>query len=589
MSEKKRISANDFKKLMIENYFLKGYTIEEDLVLHKQDIIFKHYFFNTINIEGSIYIITRKKALKLYFSDVNVSDKLILEDSLISSLNLSGTKIENSLFLNFVDIKEKFSLANNSVINGSILSSNSNVFGQFEIDNSEIKKNIEFQNNSEVSSFEIKNTELTGRINADVLEFKSILINNSTLKNTLVFWNCDITNLFSVHNSEFKDSLKFEACAINHLYIKNSYLYNLWLSMSSDKLRGRKILSKTTDSITIKDSAFENNLWIEDPFISPGKVSVYGLKLQFGEKMKGCIRIGNINLGQLKLSGSNNSSEVTFDETKIDKVFVEDFSNFKTVSFFKLAPIHPSGDIRLSIRKSNLGKTQFHYCDLAAYKENIEIDQTSLVDIVPTGVNWFKYKDLMNHENKQNEYFWIKLGRGIRQLIFYSIYNSKLNDIEVVQYKKVRELFRQLKTVMERQANRIQALQFKQYEMQAYKEELKRTKRFYNRERIILWANQSNNHGQNWLKPILLAIGFSFILISFTTFSVYEDWWSLNTIWENIKHYPRMMNPAFSLKSIFGESKNFSFGANLWALLQRISMSFFIYQTVVAFRKYGKG
>ena len=142
---------------------------------------------------------------------------------------------------------------------------------------------------------------------------------------------------------------------------------------------------------------------------------------------------------------------------------------------------------------------------------------------------------------------------------------------------------------MERQANRIQALQFKQYEMQAYKEELKRTKRFYNRERIILWANQTNNHGQNWTKPILLAIGFSLILISFTTFSVYEDWWSLEVIKENIKHYPRMMNPAFSLKSIFGESKNFSFGANLWALLQRISMSFFIYQTVVAFRRYGKG
>jgi hypothetical protein len=142
---------------------------------------------------------------------------------------------------------------------------------------------------------------------------------------------------------------------------------------------------------------------------------------------------------------------------------------------------------------------------------------------------------------------------------------------------------------MERQANRIQALQFKQYEMQAYKEELKRTKRFYNRERIVLWANQSNNHGQNWVKPILLATGFSFILISFILFSVSGEWWSFEAIVEHIQHYPRMMNPAFSLENIFGGDNTFSFWTNFWALLQRVLMSFFIYQTVVAFRKYGRG
>lgn len=47
------------------------------------------------------------------------------------------------------------------------------------------------------------------------------------------------------------------------------------------------------------------------------------------------------------------------------------------------------------------------------------------------------------------------------------------------------------------------------------------------------------------------------------------------------------MNPAFRLKYVF-EGKDFfyTFGSYFWALIQRISISFFIYQTVTAFRKY---
>jgi len=508
-------------------------------------------------IELEWICIEQTKIRQLLINKSTFSHKMIIYNNCF----IEDINIFNSRFINFLKIDY-------SEVGSFSCSGDEMYFYSFEITQTKIKNRLEF-NSSSIYSFKIEGTEIG-----------SLWIRNSKIKKIVRVFKSKIKKVFTISGN-----------ALNFLYLENNHFNDVHLLLSKEGYQKYKNKGPicTYNRITLINNVFDNKLLLDDPRKDKDKISIKSLNIGLNIVSKGEIRIKDINIDHFTLNGRNYESEITIDNSKINQLFISSFSNYKTLSFFRLRPINKTQYLQFIINKSNLGKTQFHYCDLAAYKDNIEIDQTSLVDIIPTGVNWFTYKDLKESNSKDKENRAEKIINAIGSCCYYTFYNDSKNHPEVKEYKKFRELFRQLKTVMDRQANRIQALQFKQYEMQAYRKELIHTKNLLSRERFILWANQSNNHGQNWLKPILLAIGFSIILISFITFSVYEDWWSLEVIGENIKHYPRMMNPAFSLKSIFGESKNFSFGANLWALLQRISMSFFIYQTVVAFRKYGKG
>ncbi|MGM0497329.1 MAG: hypothetical protein ACQESJ_05380 [Bacteroidota bacterium] len=564
MAEMKKISGEDFKKLLRTNSEPTGYIVTDPILLNHSCIHFDSYFFKSCTFSEGIFINIEKEAIEIYLKDVEVKN-ISVENSTINALHLSGTEVLGSLCLRKTTIKETLELINNS-----------NVYEQIEIELYTQIKSLRIEKSNVENILNLVNTSIT-----------TIKINESKFTERVIIMN-SFFDKFNIISSKFENTIDFAVCETNSIVIRNSNFFEFILSLSLSNETEGKDIQKCCKNIDIINSSFKKKFIIEDEITKSEKIPVNSLNIFFGEEMKGELYIKSIDLKFLNLFGSNYETEVVFDETKVNKVNFRNFSNYRTLSFFKLEPISTKNTNQLHITKTNLGKTQFHYCDLAAYKENIEIDQSNLIDIIPTGVKWFDYNSLRGKNIKEYNK-WVKFWEKNKNLFLYAFYNLTSDDPDVIKYRKIRELFRQLKTVMERQANRIQALQFKQYEMQAYKEELKRTKRFYSRERIVLWANASNNHGQNWVKPILLAIGFSLILCSFITFSVFEDWWSLKTIGENIQHYPRMMNPAFSLENIFGEDKSFSFCTNLWALLQRVSMSFFIYQTVVAFRKYGKG
>ena len=199
----------------------------------------------------------------------------------------------------------------------------------------------------------------------------------------------------NIKESIFEGNISLSVNKLERLNLINSFFQEFSIILSSFNKKNDTYFQGWLEWLDIVNSSFTKKFFIHDSLIpEEKKIPIKALNMFFGENMKGEIRIDNILLNMLWLENNNYESEVTFDETKIDEVYINNFSNYRTLSFFKLQPISTKNINQLTINKSNLGKTQFHYCDLAAYKSNIEIDQTSLVDIIPTGVNWFTYKDL---------------------------------------------------------------------------------------------------------------------------------------------------------------------------------------------------
>lgn len=173
---------------------------------------------------------------------------------------------------------------------------------------------------------------------------------------------------------------------------------------------------------------------------------------------------------------------------------------------------------------------------------------------------------------------------------------SLTNRIQVVQ---------QIKTVMEKVGDKDLSKYFRQQELRLTYKKISLFKKSECEEKVTLWLNFSNNHGQSWLKPVLLAffatgpIIFTLFVLSLgyridfsgKSFDTFLSLWShyLDVIIPSYV-YPSKNKLAF-LEHFLGTTKNelwkLPFGSQLLILLNDvIIMPYLIIQTVTAFRRH---
>jgi hypothetical protein len=214
-----------------------------------------------------------------------------------------------------------------------------------------------------------------------------------------------------------------------------------------------------------------------------------------------------------------------------------------------------------------LGKTNFTSFSFDGFHE-IEIQDSNFSEIITANVRWFA-----------------------PEIILKTAKNSQ-------DFGKYRDLFRQLKFAMLKQGDRVQALFFKRYEMQALRKQLL-TEKGYKGEKAMLWMNGSNDHGQNWIKPMLLGLLFTCIFyVAFIISTAPELSGHTSLSWTNVsmtlKVIPKyfhialkFLNPTHTYESLGATIKD-NIPGNLFDIVQRIVISYFIFQTISAFRKYIK-
>lgn len=163
----------------------------------------------------------------------------------------------------------------------------------------------------------------------------------------------------------------------------------------------------------------------------------------------------------------------------------------------------------------------------------------------------------------------------------------------VITRKNKRESFRILKNKLNENQNNIDALDFAKFEMNSYSKQLEQNVYKEGKEiqnLLLIYLNKfSSRHGTSWWRGVLFTfgIGLFFFYISIIATDNYSVGFSnINLIdfTSCVKYFFTFILPTHSINYLDAESPKVFY--YLWDFLGRIFVSYGIYQTIQAFRKY---
>jgi len=210
----------------------------------------------------------------------------------------------------------------------------------------------------------------------------------------------------------------------------------------------------------------------------------------------------------------------------------------------------------VSFRSSNLGKTDFILCDFTRAKlifENSKLTESFFAE---------------------SSFPRIVIGRG------------------GINHNQAQLAFGQIAAAYQRQGDNVRALEYNAREVEALYRAT-RWKSWDILKKFNLWLNFiSNNFGRYWMLGVVFSVfvGLLFFCFLLITTDKYEI--GFPTIESTlVPVYLRFMNPIrfVDLESLFGavsvKLNNWSY---FWDLLGRVFLTYGYYQTIQAFRRYGR-
>lgn len=293
------------------------------------------------------------------------------------------------------------------------------------------------------------------------------------------------------------------------------------------------------------------------------------------------------------------------------------FTSFKTVTFksttkylkptgsaFEFPGFYKNTFSKISFSNSNfLCKLKFDNCDFlstAWFEECKNITDSELIFVAckfdkyslfdkskfnKIEILHSKFLEKASFENFETNHF------KIHQVTFTgAAYFDDLNkNNNVVIEKWDRKTIRAIKRELVNTHNQIDYLRFKAYELKAYKKEVDKSNLEWKDSLILYLGEESNNFGLDWTKGISFIFKWSFIF-----YILYIIWYSfsvndINCIPKTedfLVNYLKFINPFSFLKSPIEDAENY-FLPFLFFILGKIFVSYGIYQTVQAFRKFG--
>lgn len=186
---------------------------------------------------------------------------------------------------------------------------------------------------------------------------------------------------------------------------------------------------------------------------------------------------------------------------------------------------------------------------------------------------------------------------NINEALSSAFYDEKRDDTKpfLSIHQRLRETFRFIKNSLYAENNQIEGLEFHKKEMEVYEKELESKGDEYWQEKIILWFNKMSNHyGTSWLRGVgftaVWALGILGIILGITTLENSGIVFNLCDVdaWKHtIKAYIEIINIAkwTDIKPLGYELSGFGL---FFLFVGRIFIGYGYYQTIQAFRKYGK-
>jgi len=538
------------------------------LVVFKNCHFTGHLYFVNTHLGGGVQFENCTFMYGVTFDSCRSGDHhSILSDGSPFSISFSGCEVNNRLIVKDCNFQHKILIHRNSKV-----------------------PNLEFEN-TRLSAIEVKNSSVLGEVEiSGFVVSSSFDIQSTTFLKTVKFLHCGGDFYFS--HSSFDKDISVCQCVSNYFDARDIHChgeFNLNENSVTTELLLRDSVFERTAVIIGYSSADKQQPYIEKLNLKEcdfkGGITFSGAKNQHdveignlliscSNRLKGNLNFIDAGIGNAEIFGINDQSILM----AFCRIRILTLSRFINRGALSLVSIHPIDDPNslFKVSKSVMGKTFISDCDLRKFSA-ISIQDSNLTELTSSSVRWFNENQLNKTEDVEMD---LKVSRN-------------------GSYGPKKELYRQLKFAMERQGDLVARLDFKKREFKCYRLELKYQDRYTKvGDRLILWLNLSNEYGFNWLRPMGLLLLFTFSLYLVMAIGINADFkWSFDLynfgptvryLVENCHNYFILLNPTHKVDELFqirGQSK-----VTIWFyfadFLGRVIVSYLIFQTITAFRKY---
>lgn len=544
------IEFNTEKDIVFEKCTFKGITSFENINA-REILFFDCKFSNVLNISESSF-------LYIGFNKCKFSEKLILN----SNKSRSHTTIR-SVIAEEIEINGEYQ-------NFQVVSSIINKINFIDVNTKYSQKDskIEFLVDNEVKNLKLKSSSNFSNIIFKGGEYETIYF-DGTFNNNINFNKKILNQNLFFESSIFKGRIDFREGKFDYVYFYRSSFEGIVLFHGYDIL-DKKITDISVKDLTIHSCYFEKNISTSIQDLSSLNLSNNNFKQIFNFNNHNDIQSLNDNSlsKQISLRGSNqgniiienvftdvdfsgfNFGNIYFKNIDVHTLYFNEFHNNGNVSFMSL-----KSGVYLTIQNSITGNLDLLNEDLNIFHE-IVIANSNI-----KGINISLYpKKIRSYSSNP------QIGYGITDL-------TKNNQ-------NLKNIYNQLKQAAKSNGdidnmNRFKSLEFGK---------LIKVKKISLDSIILVLNSLSNKHGQSWLRGIIftLIIAFGFFILYIINISNFPSFSKL------IKDYILFISsfPKLQLEEFSELNKTWNVSLVIW--LSRIFISYGIYQTVSAFRKYGK-
>lgn len=557
-------------KQVFENQIFDSNIFEKDFKAN-EDIFFHNCTFNKIASFENI------SARELTFLNCKFENIFSLSSSNVFILGFSKCVFKNDFNLSENNCLSYCTLRDISSKNVTINGYYQNLqFVQLNVEKLELREvntrltqrdsTIEFLAQNIINELRIKSN-----INYSNIIFKSgnydSIFFEGTFNNQINFEKKITTKNLYFESSTFNSRIDFQEGSFHYINFSRSTFNGLL------HLDGYDYLLNKIRELEIIDLSIHSCTFYKDMSVNVSKIKYLNLSnnnfnqiFQFNSYTDSTkdsdlllVRISGISQGNMVLQRAYLDLDIS--DINFGSIFFKDVN----IRFLVLSEFHNKGSVfftnilsgrYLVIQDSIVGNLDFINSDINIFKEIV------IADSRLKGICLNKYPDEI-------------LSSSLDPTIGYGIKDNSTKK------ENLKSIYTQLKEVAKTNGDFDNANKFKSLE---HKQLLKIKK--ISPDSILLFLNWiSNNNGQSWLRGVLFTIIVSvlFCVLYFVTLNIKcHQYPNYEEIILYITSYPKL-----ELEQFRSQNNKWSISLVIW--LARIFISYGIYQTITAFRKYGKG
>ncbi|MFD2943272.1 hypothetical protein [Flavobacterium notoginsengisoli] len=376
------------------------------------------------------------------------------------------------------------------------------------------------------------------------------------------FWDIECYSSFSSIHNVYKEEFEISASRIKKLSLFGDHF------LKKSELENRDISVRSAEPV----KSFIKEIYISETNFTQGfdfnglGEKLERLEIKSNPELKGVLKFEGWEIDNVLITGVNQNLKLLFKRVSFRFFVINDFTNYTDISFDKCRGYDGS---TLNLSDCDLGSTRFNEFDFNSFVE-LRFDNVTLDKIRPANNRWFDDVKLKIEV----------AGQTVEE-----------------RFKRKREVYKQLKHALKNNGNQIDSLFFQAREMQAYRDELRHSRKYGNGDKIIMTFSKFNDYGLNWIKPVKIVLIVTFLLYLLILpgisdkilFSFSCDADDLKNTYEifiaNFKVLWSLFNPARRTDLAYGKTIQTDWIYFL-DLLHRIFLAVMIFQIIKAFRKH---